>query len=72
MTTTKIGEFVTIAREGAVATVTLDRGDGRNALSRQLILELTQAARSFAETPSAGQWPWPRLAISASWPKAPS
>jgi enoyl-CoA hydratase/carnithine racemase len=43
------GEFVTIARDGAVATVTMDRGDGRNALSRQLILELTEAARSFAD-----------------------
>ena len=42
-------ELVRIARDGAVATVTLDRGDGRNALSRQLILELTEAARSFAD-----------------------
>lgn len=49
MTTIKLGEFVTVAREGAVATVMLDRGDGRNALSRQLILELTQAAQSFAD-----------------------
>ena len=49
MSETKTGEFVTIVREGAVATVTMDRGDGRNALSRQLILELTQAARSFAD-----------------------
>jgi enoyl-CoA hydratase len=45
----KIGEFVTIARDGAIATVTMDRGDGRNALSRQLIVELTEAARSFAD-----------------------
>lgn len=49
MTTTSIGEFVTVARDGAVAVVTMDRGDGRNALSRQLILEMTQAARSFAD-----------------------
>jgi enoyl-CoA hydratase len=49
MTQTKIGEFVTVAREGAIATVTMDRGDGRNALSRQLILELTETARSFAD-----------------------
>ena len=48
MTTTKIGEFVTIARDGAIATVTFDRGDGRNPLSRQLMLELTEAAKSFA------------------------
>jgi enoyl-CoA hydratase/carnithine racemase len=49
MSETKIGEFVSIVREGAIATVTMDRGDGRNALSRQLILELTEAARSFAD-----------------------
>ncbi len=44
-----MSDFVHIAREGAVATVTMDRGDGRNALSRQLIVELTEAARSFAD-----------------------
>src|SRR5580658_6897326 len=48
MGTTKIGEFVTVDRDGAVAVVTMDRGDGRNALSKQLILEMTEAARSFA------------------------
>jgi enoyl-CoA hydratase len=41
--------IVRITREGAIATVTLDRGDGRNALSRQAILELTEAAKSFAD-----------------------
>lgn len=49
MSETKIGDFVAIAREGAIATVTMNRGDGRNALSRQLILELTEAAKSFAD-----------------------
>src|ERR1700712_6022512 len=49
MTTTKIGDFVSVTRDGAVATVTMDRGDGRNALSRQLILEMTAAARSFPD-----------------------
>jgi enoyl-CoA hydratase len=49
MSETKIGEFVTIAREGATATITMNRGDGRNALSRQLILEMTEAAKSFAD-----------------------
>lgn len=49
MSETKIGEFVRIARDGAIATVTMDRGDGRNAMSRQLILEMTEAARSFAD-----------------------
>src|ERR1700749_293803 len=43
----KIGDFITIERDGAIATVTMDRGDGRNALSRQLILEMTETARSF-------------------------
>jgi enoyl-CoA hydratase/carnithine racemase len=49
MSETRIGEFVRVARDGAVATVTIDRGDGRNALSRQLILELTETANSFAD-----------------------
>jgi len=49
MTETKIGDYVTVARDGAVATVTFDRGDGRNALSKQLIVELTQAAKSFSD-----------------------
>src|SRR5260370_8800811 len=49
MSETSIGEFVRVTRDGATATVTMDRGDGRNALSRQLILEMTQAARSFAD-----------------------
>ncbi|HSM95310.1 MAG TPA: enoyl-CoA hydratase/isomerase family protein [Rhizomicrobium sp.] len=49
MSGTKIGEFVTIARDHGVAVVTFDRGDGRNALSRQAILELTETARSFAD-----------------------
>lgn len=44
-----MSELVRIARAGAVATVTMDRGDGRNALSRQLIVELTETARSFAD-----------------------
>ena len=49
MAATKIGEFVSVARDGPIATVTMDRGDGRNALSRQAILELTQVTRSFAD-----------------------
>ena len=49
MSTTKIGEFVTVGRDGPIATVTFDRGDGRNPLSRQLILELTETAKSFAD-----------------------
>jgi len=49
MSEAKIGSFITIARYSGVAVVTFDRGDGRNALSRQAILELTEAAKSFAD-----------------------
>jgi len=49
MSKTRIGEFIAVKRAGGVATVTIDRGDGRNALSRQLILDLTETARSFAD-----------------------
>ncbi len=45
----KIGDFITVARDSGVAIVTIDRGDGRNALSRRLILDLTETARSFAD-----------------------
>lgn len=48
MDESRIGEFITVTKADGVATVTIDRGDGRNALSRQLILDLTTAARSFA------------------------
>ena len=33
----KLGNFLTIEKEGGVATVTMDRGDGRNALSREQV-----------------------------------
>lgn len=49
MAETRIGDFVSIGSEAGVATVTMDRGDGRNALSKQLILELTEAARRFRD-----------------------
>ncbi|MCW5749882.1 MAG: enoyl-CoA hydratase/isomerase family protein [Alphaproteobacteria bacterium] len=41
--------YVSIERSGRIAVVRFDRGDGRNALSRALIRELTAAARSFEE-----------------------
>jgi enoyl-CoA hydratase len=47
MTESKLEQLVTVVRDGAVATVTLNRGDGRNALSRQLMLELVEAANGF-------------------------
>jgi enoyl-CoA hydratase/carnithine racemase len=49
MSEVKFGEFVRVVRDGAIATVTLDRGDGRNALSRDVILALTEAAKGFAD-----------------------
>lgn len=47
MSEKRIGQFVGIQREDGIATVTIDRGDERNALSRDLMLELTQAAKDF-------------------------
>ena len=41
----KVGEFITIEREGRVATVRFDRGDRINPLSVQLMRDLTAAAR---------------------------
>lgn len=40
---------VSIERTGRIAILRFDRGDGRNALSRALMRELTEAARSFEE-----------------------
>ena len=45
----KIGHFITIVRDGAVATVTLDRGDGLNAMSLEVLQDLKRAAESFAD-----------------------
>ncbi|MGO9357980.1 MAG: enoyl-CoA hydratase/isomerase family protein [Xanthobacteraceae bacterium] len=41
--------YVSIERRGRVAVVRFDRGDDRNALSRQVLRELMEAARSFEE-----------------------
>lgn len=43
------GEFTTIAREGRVALVSFDRGDGLNALSIAAMKELTAVADSFED-----------------------
>jgi enoyl-CoA hydratase/carnithine racemase len=45
--TARVGKFVSIGRRDGVATVTFDRGDGRNPLSHELLQDLTKAARSF-------------------------
>lgn len=42
-------EFVTVVREGRVATVTFDRGNRLNSLSLQAIEELTEVALSFTD-----------------------
>lgn len=44
-----VGDFVTIAREGNVATVTLNRGDPLNRLSLQAMRELKHAAELLRE-----------------------
>jgi enoyl-CoA hydratase/carnithine racemase len=48
-TSKQIGRFITIMRDGAVATVTLDRGDGLNAMSLEVLQDLRRAAESFAD-----------------------
>jgi enoyl-CoA hydratase len=48
MTKPKLKKLITLVRNGAIATVTINTGDGRNALSQRLIGELTETARSFA------------------------
>ena len=42
-------QYVEVSRQGRVAVVSFDRGDRLNALSRRLMLELTEAARSFED-----------------------
>jgi enoyl-CoA hydratase/carnithine racemase len=49
MTDPKLEKLVTVIRDGAIATVMINRHDGRNALSRQLMLELMEAANGFAD-----------------------
>lgn len=40
-------QYLNVERRGRVAVVCFQRGDGRNAMSRDLIRELTEVARSF-------------------------
>jgi len=47
----RIGANVSIERRDRVAIVRFDRGDGTNALSLQLLRDLTAAARSFEDDP---------------------
>ena len=45
----EFGPFITVEREGPVATVTLDRGDGRNAMSLEVLRDLKRVAESFSD-----------------------
>lgn len=45
----KIGDFITIEREGRVAILRFDRGDRVNALSVQLLRDLAAAARALRD-----------------------
>jgi enoyl-CoA hydratase/carnithine racemase len=49
MTTTKFGAFISKEQRGRVALVRFDRGDGRNAMSREVMRQLTAVAQSFEE-----------------------
>lgn len=40
-------KYVTIEKEGGLALIRFDRNENKNAFNQELILELTQAARSF-------------------------
>jgi enoyl-CoA hydratase len=46
---TPFGEFTALVRDGRIVTVTFDRGDGLNALSRAAMRELTALAEHLAE-----------------------
>lgn len=49
VTESKCGRFITITRDEGVATVVLDRGDGRNALSIEVLRDMKDVAESFAD-----------------------
>lgn len=45
----RFGDFTTVQRDGRIVTVTFDRGDGLNALSRAAMAELTELANRLAD-----------------------
>ena len=47
-------QHLLLARDGAIATVTLNRPEQRNALARPLMLELTAVLRHIAQTDALG------------------
>ena len=49
MTLTKFGPFITKEQRGRMALVRFDRGDGRNAMSRDVMRQLIAVAASFDE-----------------------
>lgn len=44
-------QAITVTRNGAVATVAINRGEKRNALSQDMVLELTRIAQTFQDDP---------------------
>nr|WP_070959962.1 enoyl-CoA hydratase/isomerase family protein [Hyphomonas sp. Mor2] len=51
--TKSFGDFVELTRDGPIATVTLDRGDGRNAMSLKVMQALIDAAAYLASDTNA-------------------
>lgn len=49
MTLSKFGAYITKEQRGRVALVRFDRGDGRNAMSREVMRQLIAVASSFEE-----------------------
>jgi enoyl-CoA hydratase/carnithine racemase len=47
-----MSNIITVERKGAVAIVTMDRGEKRNALSQEMVLELTRVAQAFQDDTS--------------------
>lgn len=47
-----MSNIITVERKGAVAIVRMDRGEKRNALSQEMVLELTRIAQAFQDDTS--------------------
>src|SRR3546814_4088534 len=42
-----MNDIISVERNGSVATVTIDRGEKRNALNQEMVLSLTRIAEEF-------------------------
>jgi enoyl-CoA hydratase/carnithine racemase len=47
-----MSNIITVERKGAVAIVRMDRGEKRNALTQEMVLELTRVAQAFQDDTS--------------------